>query len=134
MYILFHIFSIIVYHRILTIVPCIRPCYLSILCIIVCICKSQTLSSPFPKPPAHSAITSVLYAWVSFRFIKVHLCHILGSTYKQYHMVFVFLFLTHLSSSMLMRMTLFHSFLWLSNILLCVCATSSLSIHVLMEI
>ena len=39
---------------------------------------------------------------------------------------------------MLLQMAFFHSFLWLSNIPLCVCIdiyiTSSLSIHLLMDI
>ena len=34
---------------------------------------------------------------------------------------------------MLLQMALFHSFLWLSNILLCIYTTSSLSIHLLMD-
>ena len=53
-----------------------------------------------------------------FLFCKwVQLRHILDSTYKWYHMVFVFLFLTSLGmiisrSSLLMKMTLFHSLLY----------------------
>ena len=51
----------------------------------------------------------------------VHLYHILDSTYKWYHMAFVFLFLTYLvwsllAPSMLLQMALFHSFLWLNCI------------------
>ena len=35
---------------------------------------------------------------------------------------------------MLLQMALFYSFLWLSNIPLCICTTSSLSIHLSMDI
>ena len=59
--------------------------------------------------------------------------HILDSTYKWYHMIFVLLFLTYLvwqslSPSMLLQMALFHSFLWLSNIPLYI--SISISIYV----
>ena len=40
----------------------------------------------------------------------------------------------YLSPSMLLQMALFHSFLLLSNILLYICATSSLSIPLLMDV
>ena len=56
-------------------------------------------------------------------------------------MVFVFLFLTTLLSivislgpSMLLQMALFRSFLWLRDIPLYICTTSSLSIYLLMGI
>ena len=57
------------------------------------------------------------------------------STYKRYHMIFVFLsdllnlVWWSLVASMLLQMALFHSFLWLSNIPLYTCTTSSLSIQ-----
>ena len=56
--------------------------------------------------------------------------------YMHKHIVFVFLFLTYftlydrlLSPSTSLQITQFHFFLWLSNIPLYICATSSLSIH-----
>ena len=75
------------------------PCCLSILYIIVCICPSQTPNPSLPHAPSPLATTSPFSMSVSlFLFCRwVHLCHILDSTYKWYHTVFVFLFLTSLS-------------------------------------
>ena len=62
---------------------------------------------------------SVSYAWKSILFyIYVHLCFILDSTYKWYHMVFVFLFLPSLSTLISMSVHVAENgiisfFLWL---------------------
>ena len=72
------------------------PCCLSILYIIVCIPNSHSIP---PLPPSHLSTASLFSMSVSlFLFCKyVNLCHILDSTYRWYHMVFVFLWLTSLS-------------------------------------
>ena len=51
----------------------------------------------FLPPPSSLATTSLFSMSVSqFLFCRyVHLCHILDSTYKWYHMVLIFLFLTY---------------------------------------
>ena len=56
-------------------------------------------ANPSPCAPSPLATASLFSKSVSlFMFCRyVHLCHILDSTYKWYHMVFVFLFLTWLS-------------------------------------
>ena len=61
-----------------------------------------------------------------------------GSTYKWYHMIFVFLWLhlvwQSLDPSMLLQMALFHSFLWLINsllyIVLCIYKTQIRTHHI----
>ena len=72
------------------------PCCLSILYIVICICSSQIPNSSLPNSPSLLATTSLFSMSVSlFLFHKyVHLCHILDSTYKWYH-IFVFLFLAY---------------------------------------
>ena len=91
-------------------------CCLSILDIIVCICKSRTpnLSLLSHSPLATKSLFSMSVSL--FLFCRwVHLCHILYCTYKWYHMVFVsFSDLLHLvweflGPSMLLQMALFHS-------------------------
>ena len=56
----------------------------------------NSLFIPFP-PPFLLATTSLFSISESlFLFCRqVHLCHILDSTFKWYHMIFVFLFLTY---------------------------------------
>ena len=63
---------------------------------------SPNLQSIPPSPTSHLATTNLFSMSVSlFLFCKeIYLCHILGSTYKWYHRVFVFLFLTSLSMRM----------------------------------
>ena len=56
--------------------------------------------------------------------------------------IFIFLFLTYFSlynrfqvdSTTSLKLTQMHSFIWLSNIPFCFCTTTSLSIHLLMDI
>ena len=85
-------FSIMVYHRILNIVPCAIPCYLSILYVIVCICSSQTLSLSLLHIPILLETTSLFSMSVSLFCTYVDLCPVLDSTCKWCHMVFIFLF------------------------------------------
>ena len=76
-------------------------------------------SQSFPFPLATTSLFSMSVSqFLDHRY--VHLCHLLDSTYKWYHLVFVFLFLTYLGgsslvASMLLQMALFCSFLWLSQ-------------------
>ena len=54
----------------------------------------ESQSIPLPSLPL-SNHQSICYVYVSVLFCRyVHLCNILDSTYKCYHMIFVFLFLT----------------------------------------
>ena len=95
----------------------------------VSIPKSDFIPSPiFPLVCFMSGSLFLFYKWV-------HLYQLLDSTYKQWH-IFVFLWLTSLStiisrSIQIAQRALFHSFLWLSNIPLCVCvrACHSFFIH-----
>ena len=78
--------------------------------------------------------TSILYMCGSSCPRNRFICVIfLDSTYRQWYMILVFLFLTyftpcnrHLSPSMSLPVTQYHSLLWLSNILLYICTTSLL--------
>ena len=54
-------------------------------------CQSIPLSPPPPRQPQVCSPSP----WVSFLW-KLHLCHILNSRDKWYHMVFIFFFLTYL--------------------------------------
>ena len=81
-------------------------------------CQSQSPSSSCPPPPAPIHYhTLVLYICVSLCFADKFICIIfLDSTCKQYCMIFIFLFLTHLTlwqsldSSTFLQMARFHSF------------------------
>ena len=85
-------FSIMVYHTVLNRVPCwgSRALWFS-----HSTCKSWhslTPNSPLFPPPFSLALgdrQSVLYVNLFLLYRHVHLCHILDSTYKWYHMVFV---------------------------------------------
>ena len=63
--------------------------------------QSQQSASINPKLPIHPTpsptplATTSLFSKPMIFCGKVHLCYILGSRYKCYHMVFVFLFLTY---------------------------------------
>ena len=46
-------------------------------------------------PTTHLAATSLIFMSLILFHRQVCLCHILGSVYKWYHRVFVFLFLTY---------------------------------------
>ena len=69
-------------------------CCLFILQIIVCICQPQTPSLPSPHPLATITLFSMSVSLFLF-CRQVHSSHILESTCKRYHMVFVFLFLAY---------------------------------------
>ena len=64
----------------------------------------------------------------------------LDSIYMHQNMIFIFLFLTYFTLYNRFQVHPFHytdsdhSFLWLSNIPLCICTTTSLSIHLSMDI
>ena len=118
------------------------PCSLSILYMVVCICQSHSpnlsLSLPFPFGN-HSLY---LCLWIYFCFINKFIFSgvaLLRCRIKGYHIVFVFFCLTYLvrsslGTSMLLQMTWFYSFLWLSNIPLCIYTTRSLYSYLLMDI
>ena len=91
--------SIILYPKRWDIVPCGRTSLL-----IHSKCNSLHLPTPnspptILPPPSLLATTSLFSTSVSlFLFCRyIHLCYILDSTYKWYHVVFVFLFLTYLT-------------------------------------
>ena len=54
--------------------------------------NSQSIPLPLPQQPQVCSPSLSLFMFCR----QVHLCCILGSTYKLYHMVFVFIFLIHL--------------------------------------
>ena len=69
---------------------------------------------------------------LQYHFSRFHVCAL--------NMIFIFLFLTYFSLYNRLqfhpplKLTHMHSFLWLSNIPLCICTTTSLTIHLLMDI
>ena len=79
------------------------------------ICQSQSPKLP-PPPPTTGNHQFVFYIRTSIS-VSVD-TFLLDSTYEQYYMVFVFLWLHSVSQSLgpslLLQMALFHSFLWLS--------------------
>ena len=118
-------------------------CYLPILFIIACTYWSQTPNSSLPT--SNPLTTTDLFSMSVSLFLfcrQVHLYHILYSTYKWLNnskMVFIFVWLTSLNTIISMSIhiaanDIISSFLWLSNIPSCVCTTSSLPIHLLMDI
>ena len=105
---------------------------------------SASINPHFPVHPTplsslgnHKSIPQVHY----FLFCgKVHLCHVSDSRYViSCGICLSRLDLLHsvwesLVPSMLLQMALFCSFLWLNSIPLCICTTSSSSIHLLLDI
>ena len=97
------------------------PC-LFILYVIVCKTQIPIPSLSYPQPPL---ATTILFSINMFLFHRyVHLCHILDSTCKWYHTVFVFLFLA--SFNMIISRSIHVAangiilfLLWLSSIPLC---------------
>ena len=82
-------------HQVRTLVSCIQPG------LVICFTLDNThvsmlFSWNIPPSPSPTEFKRLFYTSVSlFLFcIYVHLCHILDSTYKQYQMTLVFLFLT----------------------------------------
>ena len=69
-----------------------RTLLLPILCVIVCICESQT-PNPFFPIPSPLETTSLFSVSASLFHSYLHLCHILNSTYKQHPMTLVFFWL-----------------------------------------
>ena len=77
--------------------------YSRILLLIQSVCNSLHLLTPTshfipPPSPTPLAATNLFSMSVSLYLfhIRVHLCYILDSTYKQYHMLFVFFWCTSL--------------------------------------
>ena len=113
---------------------------LSILYILVYICQSQFPSSSHHPPPTFPPLVSIhLFSTSVSLFLPckpVHLYHF--SRFYMYVLIYNIWFslsdLLHsiwqsLGPSTSLQMTQFCSFLWLSNIPLYICTTSSLSIH-----
>ena len=73
---LFQILSIMVYHGTLNTVPCatVGPCCLSILYVIVCICRSQTPSPSLHLSPYPLANTSLFSIAVCFSSVDMFIC------------------------------------------------------------
>ena len=116
-YVLFIVFSIMVYHNIESIISCalqynivVYPSYIYL------IASANHNSQSFPpSPPLLLAATNLCCLFLIHRY--VHLCHILDSTYKWYSMVLAFLFLISLSMkslgpSMLLQMAFISFFFY----------------------
>ena len=112
----------------------IDPCWLSALHVVVCICQSQPPnSSPSPiSPLVSTSLPSKSMSLFLFsklvhlhHFFRFHACDIIWylSFSDLLHLVW-----SSLCPSMLLQMTLCHCVLWLRNIPLYTCTTSSLSI------
>ena len=95
--------------------------------------------SPSPYPQVHSLVGLHLYSrlaprfsWPIFFFFRFHIYvlaySICFSLSDLFHSVW-----QSLGPSTSLNITQFYSFLWLSNIPLYICATSSSSIHLLMD-
>ena len=117
--------------------------YLSILHLVVYLCPCHSLTSSQLTLPPPRVLKSILYVCIfipvlplgssePFFFFRFHI-YVLA-----YSICFSLSVLLHsvgqsLGPSTSLQITQFHSFLWLSNIPLYVCATSSLSIHLSMH-
>ena len=93
---------------------------------------------PLPLPPLGND-KSVLCPWVCLCFIDRFICVIFWDCACKWYMVFVFPCLTLLSMIIsrcihIAAYDIISSFLWLSNTLLYIDITSSLSIHLLLDI
>ena len=105
----------------------------------MCICQYQSPNLSLPPLPPGNHVCS-LHLWLYFYFVNRFICTIfLDSTYKRYHMVFVFLWLISLSMTISRSIPVAANgiilfFLWLSNIPLYICTTSSLSIPLLIRL
>ena len=108
---------------------------LSILCILVYICQSQSPNSSHPSSPRFPPLVSICLSSTSVSLFLpyklVHLYHF--SRFHIYALIYDICFsvsdLRHsvwqsLGPSMCLQMTQFRSFLWLSNIPLYICTTS----------
>ena len=116
---------------------------LSILSVVMYMFQCYSLNSSHPLlPPLYSQVCSLslhLYSCPANRFIStifldsIYICVLIHS------ICFSLSKLLHsvqraLVSSTSLKLTQIHSFLWLSNILLYLCTTTSLFIHLLMDI
>ena len=115
--------------------------YLSILrfVVYVCPCHSLTLShSPSLYPQVHSLVGLHLYFHLTPRFLMTFFFFLDSIYMLAYGICFSLSDLLHsvgqsLGPSTSLQITQFHSFLWLSNVPFYICATYSLSIHLLMD-
>ena len=105
------------------------------------VCFHVTLSYNLPSPPPPHVRMSVLCLFLHCcPTNKILRTIFLDSIYMCQNMVFIFLFLTHFTLynrfqvSTSLELTEMYSFLWLSNNLLCICTTTSLSIHPSMDL
>ena len=123
----FRFFSIIDYYKMFPVLYTVNLCFLSISYIVVCIPYFSFIPPPFLSP---FLTMFVFYVCECFHFVNKFLYPFLDSTYKWYHMIFVFLCMVISRSMHVLQMAIFHSVLWLSNILIYIC-TTPLSILVL---
>ena len=121
-----------VYHRILNIVPCAIQydliVYPSDLYWFASVNpQSPIFPSPTSFPPWQPQVRS-LHLWVCFCFVDMFICVIFQIPHKSDSI----LFLTSLSlgPSMLLQMTLFHPYLWLSNMPLYICVCVCMCVHI----
>ena len=98
------------------------PCCFLVLYVVVVYVNLKLLTYLFPQLPLSPLVSISCFQCllVYFWFVNKLICifFFLDSTYKWYHMIFVFICLTSLnmiisSPSMLLQMALFHSFSWL---------------------
>ena len=107
-------------------------------CIYVNAILSLRPSLPFPLPVSSGPFSKSVSLFLSCPQVLQNLFFSLDSIYMCQHMVFVFLYLSSLCMTVSRSIHLttnnsFHFFLWLSNIPLYICATTSLSIHLLID-
>ena len=108
------------------------PWCLSILYIIAYICRSKLPGLPAPtswQPQVCSLCLGVYFCFAGISsfvpYFRFHILWIICLSLSDWlHFVW-----SSLGVSVMPHMALFHSFLWLNSIPLCICATSSLSIH-----
>ena len=106
----------------------------------ICWCYSHSphLHPPIPCPEVHFLCLPI-YSCPATRFISTFFFFRFHIYALAYSICFSLSDLLHsvwqtLGPSTSLQITQFHFFLWLSNIPLYICATSSLSIHLLMDI
>ena len=87
--------SIMLHHKWLDIVPCAIQQDIIVTWNTWYLLTPDSQSIPLPSSPPWQQQVSSRSPWVFFSCGNVHLCHILDSRYKCYHMVFGFLLLTY---------------------------------------
>ena len=135
------IFQVLSHYRLLqdTEYICICPVLYSRSLLVISFIYSCVQIPNISHPPSPLLAVFVSVSLVYFCFVNTFICIIFLDSVHKWYMIFVLLWFTSFSMkslglSMLLQMALFHSFLWLSNILLYVSHTiSSLSIHLSMD-